>query len=404
MAKRRLRKYRKNPMPLSGALYLTNPKRKKAKKSRKAKSRKASALSRVIAKLNGMKRRRARKSKSYKRNGLAAATINGLALRRNRKHARKAKRNGLAFRRNGLAFRKNGLALRMNRKHHRKHSRKHHRKAKRNGLALRANGLSMLAPVQRIVAKVPVIGKPISGYVMPVALGAASLAGVHFALKYGMPYVPAAIADRIAPVEYTAGGVVVGAVVQFVPGLKPADKKALQAAAVLGGAAVDLFRYFSGQSDLGAHSFGDGGAWQLAGDDLGADVAAISADYSDASAVDAAQSGEDLDVQEGQAAVRGASMWRRMFPCAGSMGRSSGASSRHAGRHGHRWAWLIKAIGWDNFRKIAALPKAQRVKFLSELRAMAIEKAQAALAAGSASSLPDMGGEYGAVLYAGAAF
>jgi hypothetical protein len=49
----------------------------------------------------------------------------------------------------------------------------------------------------------------------------------------------------------------------------------------------------------------------------------------------------------------------------------TGRHSRHAGTKGGRWFWLIKVIGYQKTRQVAALPAAQRREYIARLRASA---------------------------------
>ena len=80
---------RSNPLPMSGALFVSNPGRKSTT-TRTKKAKKPSVAARIIAKLNNrstMKIKRNRKRK----NGLALRA-NGLAIRANRRRRTHAKR------------------------------------------------------------------------------------------------------------------------------------------------------------------------------------------------------------------------------------------------------------------------------------------------------------------------
>jgi hypothetical protein len=393
--------HRRNPMPMSGAIFLTNGKKRR---NGKRHSKKHGAHGRVIARFNRSRKRR---------NGLAVRT-NGLAVRTNRK-----RRNGLAVRtnrkrRNGLAVRTNGLAVRTN------------GKRRRNGLAVRTNrrrrnpsgGLSLNAifsPVAKILNKIPG-GKMITPYLAPAAFGALGLLGVHMGLKYGAKYIPTMIKGFVTPVGYTLGGLVLGALVQFVPGIAKNDKKALAAAMIVGGAGVDAFRKLTGSSTLG-DEYGEGGLWQLGGDELGgemamsyhdADAAALGSEYADAEMADAYYSGADLDAVEGEAALAGPKNWRRRFPATRRASGAKTACSRHAQKHGHRWAWLCKLVGFQNFQAIVALPAEQRVAYIAQLRQQAISSIpggsyprSAELSMNMPSGQTSVVEGYGATMYAG---
>lgn len=389
-------------MPMSGAIFLTNGK-KRRKSGHKAKRH--SAHSRIIARFN----RKRRNGLAVRTNGLAVRTNgkkrrNGLAVRTNRKHSRRHKR------RNGLAVRTNGLAVRTNGK--RRHARKNGKRRSSGGKGISLN--VVFAPVNKLLSMVPG-GKMLSKYVAPATFGALGLLGVHMGLKYGAKFIPAMVKGYVAPVGYTLGGAILGALVQFVPGLAKSDKKALAAAMIVGGAGVDVFRKLSGSTTLG-EDMGEGGLWQLGGDEMGgevamsyhdADSAAIGAEYADAEMADAYYSGADLDSVEGEAALAGPKAWRRRFPATRRAAGPQGSCSRHAQQHGHRWAWLCKLVGFENFRAIVALPAEQRVAYLAQLRQQAVSsipRGPFPKAAELAMNLPGPASAiegYGATMYAG---
>jgi hypothetical protein len=495
VARRRLVK-RRNPMPMTGAIFLTRANGKR----RARKGKKASPFRRLSLKLNGRKRGSKRRSTRKNRWSVRRNRRNGIALRMNRKRkgsrrrktkrnsigrgtvkwnrkrrSRKAKRNGRkgrSFRRrstkrNGIALRmnrrkgrkgkrrtkRNGLALRMNRRNGRKggkrrFSRKNRsfRRNRKNGIALRMNRgrkggfrrsrrygtkrngskrngfrrnrrngigvtlrrngvkalLSPISLVTSLVKKVPFVGKRVAPFIAPVAIGATALVGVHLALTYGSPYlamvVPAEVLSFVAPATYTLGGIAVGALLQFAPFLSKGTKKALAGAMVVGGAGVDAYRYVSTDGMLG-----DGGFWQLGS--LGgspsygdADGAALAGAYGDALPGDAVYSGPDLDPVEGEAAIAGASAWRRRFIIPLRATRVQTGASKHAAQHGHRWGWLIKMVGFDKFRSLASQPASVRVAYIKQLREHAIKSVPLQIESAPAESL---GSPYGALVYAG---
>jgi hypothetical protein len=154
----------------------------------------------------------------------------------------------------------------------------------------------------------------------------------------------------------------------------------------------------------------------------------VGSEYADAMPADAEDSGADFNVAEGQALVEGPVAWLKRF------GKSPvratgirGMKSRHAGREGHRWGWLIKLVGMDKAQQIAALPPQQRLEVLAKLRKAALESlansmnAQAMQTTAQVASqnlLPapqdaglDLtgavgaaGGAYGATMYAGGGY
>jgi hypothetical protein len=152
--------------------------------------------------------------------------------------------------------------------------------------------------------------------------------------------------------------------------------------------------------------------------------AVVGAEYGDAMPADAEDSGADFSVVEGQALMNGPAAWFRRF------GRSPQkvmgvrtAKSRHAGRDGHRWGWLIKLVGMDKAAQIAALPPERRLKVIASLRKQAVDSLanlmnEQAAQTTTQNLLPapqDMGldltgapggvgGAYGSVMYAGGGF
>jgi hypothetical protein len=101
------------------------------------------------------------------------------------------------------------------------------------------------------------------------------------------------------------------------------------------------------------------------------------ADYADASLADASVSGSDLDADEGEALLLGPRVWRSRFPIPRVMHRDGGdPCSKHARRNGHRWGWLCRLVGYENFRKIAELPRPKRMAYIARLKAAATQMAQ----------------------------
>lgn len=153
------------------------------------------------------------------------------------------------------------------------------------------------------------------------------------------------------------------------------------------------------------------------------------AEYADAMPADAEDSGADFSQSEGQALMAGPFAWLKRFGRAPK--RAIGvrtAKSRHAGREGHRWGWLVKLVGPEKAAQIAALPPQKRLSVIADLRRQAVSSlanvmaekaAQTTAAVAPANLLPapqDMGLDltgavsapggalgYGAI-YAGAGF
>jgi len=405
---------------MSGALFVSNPGQKPAKRKASArKAKKSSVAARIIARLNGSRTTMKLNRRKKRKNGLAIRTnglavrMNGLAIRTNkrRKKARKARRRNpteTALRFNGRRrmnrrrrTRKNALAVRMNGMVRR--NRKHNRK--RNTGAKGGNFLAAIVkPIQGIVSKLPG-GKMISTALMPLALGAA-VGAVHlYALRYIGGYVPA----MARPFGYTIGGLVVKAALVVVPVGSKSMRQSLGNAALIAGAAIDTMRYLSGKSD-----FSDGGMYEIGSYGEGGytlpfdgDEQTIQHAYSDALPADAAVAAPDMNAAELDAALKGPGTWMSRFPFARRVQSVHGAYSRHAGQHGHQWGWLFRLVGAENVSKIAAMSPEKRRNYLNALRAQAIMLiGQHTSVAIPMNTVPSqtLAGDYGATLYAGGPF
>lgn len=323
------------------------------------------------------------------------------------------------------------------------------------------SGIGFIDSVESTVEGVPMIGPFLAPIVAPAALGAAA-AAVHIIL---IPRVQEYLPEWAQPWAYTIGGSAVG-IAGGIVAAKSSDSTVRMAASWIGGAAVavglgiDAYRKYnasgatgdlalsgiedlgesndmgamalSGSADMGdlalsgiesRASFGDGGAYQIQNLGFAGDHSALSSMYSDACLADAYFSGPDLDGVEGEACLAGASAFMGAFGAAPI--RAAGqrrVQSRHAGLRGHRWAWLIKMIGFENFQKIAALPPEKRVAVIRQLREQAMSSvnrmvdeakaaqlasqpvtAPAALGHSGASSGYDLSG-YGATMFSGQSY
>jgi hypothetical protein len=96
-------------------------------------------------------------------------------------------------------------------------------------------------------------------------------------------------------------------------------------------------------------------------------------EYADAMAGDAQYSGADFSAAEGQALMDGPKAWMGRFgkPAKRATGVRSSVS-RHAGKEGHRWGWLIKLVGMEKAKQIAALSPEKRLAVIDSLRKQAV--------------------------------
>ena len=322
-------------------------------------------------------------------------------------------------------------------------------------------GIGFLDGIENSVGNLPVIGPVLAPIIAPAALGAAA-AAVHIIL---VPRLQGYLPAWAQPYSYTIGGAAVG-IVSGVVAAKSSDGTVRTAAGLIGGAAVaiglgiDAYRMFvskggatagdddmaglalSGDDDMGdlalsgdemgdlalsglgemgavalggdRAAFGDGGAYQVQSLGFAGDHSALHAMYADACMADAYFSGPDLDGVEGEAALAGPSSFMGTFGAAPV--RAAGQKrmqSRHAGLRGHRWGWLIKMVGYENFQKITALEPEQRCNVINQLRTQAMASVQRAVDESKAAQLASKpvtapaelsGYGYGATMFSGGSY
>lgn len=197
---------------------------------------------------------------------------------------------------------------------------------------------------------------------------------------------------------------------------------ALENVSSLSGLALENRGHLGALSLENRSALGDGMAFQLA--PLSMSDQEFMSMYGQSSLADAQYSGADFDAEEGQAFLNGPQHFTRRFGHPTQRiqqhGGASSGPSHLAGQQGHRWGWLIQAIGFENVRRLCALPPAKRLLILKRMREQALisfrqmlQQAQADLqAANSApaisSSVPGApeGAEgaassFGGVLFAG---
>ena len=447
---------RTNGAPLSGALFVSNPVRRKT--SRKA-ARKVARKRNVAARKSVPKRRKNRRNASAsgatKTRRLAALRAlrnrrNGrIGTRTNRRNfsvvANRRKRVTKSRRRTGLRKRRTTrrnarvTAARPNRRNRvvRNRSMTRNRSVRRNTNAMVAFGNKLSTPLQRIVGKVPVLGSIAKQFVAPLVIGAAAGAVHYYGVMSLQRFAPA-VAERIRPVQFTVTGSLVAGILLAggkIPGLKKVSAQTRQqiaAAALILGGGLDTYRFLSAKmGDLGAevplydysglgmdlgaevplYDYGDGGAFDVVG--LGAlAMNGQPVSYEAAEFLDAAAAPADLSVEEGEAALAGAGYYASTFgECPVTRSRRGDGMSTLAGRPGHRFGWLIKLIGFDRFQKVAALPPQERVALIGQMKQHAINLAdqkkveeEAGSLSGLGMDLSGLGMDLGATLYAGSSF
>ena len=211
------------------------------------------------------------------------------------------------------------------------------------------------------------------------------------ALGYGIYYVHTSAAPRVVPtlekIPFVGGWVsrnpflstalVLGPTLAFVAKKGYLNKTAATTvglSAVAIGVALDKAAPLAVQSADTA-GFGDGMRYLV-----GKDTIALGplSNYEDASMADAAVCPTDMTQQEVSAALSGAYM--KCFPAPPARVRTRGTRySRHAGHPGHRYGWLIKMVGPARFQQIAQLPPRQRHEIIQALKQNALATLQAEL-------------------------
>lgn len=219
------------------------------------------------------------------------------------------------------------------------------------------------------------------------------------------------VGEYLGYAPYTITGAAASAVVFGLGRLAGAgrftDKVAL--AALLGGPVLDVVDFFrsraSGSSDMGSivynglgniavttnPAYGEIAVMERANPGYGADTetAPMILEYGDAQGADAYLSGEDFDDLEGDALIRGPrAFFARFGPPPRVASRVQGSYSRHAGRQGHRWGWLIKLVGFQKAAEIASLPPAARLQVIEALRRQALASLPAIMSQQAALPAP----------------
>jgi len=318
--------------------------------------------------------------------------------------------------------------------------------------ALAGKGMRLIGDVTKEAKKIPVL-KYAAWMIAPIALGAA-VAMVHRTVEPRL--IPALAESKIpgakmlAKAPYLTTGALVGASLiglsstkfgkkiistptaakigalavatgvfadMFLPSLvKAAADVAREEAAAMAAQALTAASAAPATTQKGFQGYGDGGFYMIGANtrDLGQKA------YADANYADAQMASAHMTPDEVSAAMQGAHVYLHVFP--GSpikLQQRQKLHSRHAGRKGHRYGWLIKMVGFDAFQKIAALPPQQRSKVIARLRQQALASVPRELAAAkqsqashSATAMPLAGaangaagfgspGGYGALMFAG---
>jgi len=380
--------------------------------------RKPTKAKRRAAALKGWRKRRRNRTKRGMRRKTARRAYgkrrNALAVKLNRKRRRSSTRRRRSIR---LNPRRNALAVKLNRKRRstrkggvRRTARRAYSRRRRNTSVATAFNNKLTAPLQKIVGKLPVVGKVAKEYAGPIVMGAA-VGGVAYGTMTLMQKFAPEVVEKVGPVKFTLTGVVAATALKYIPVGDKKLRSQLAVGALLVGGALDMYRLLSARmGDLGDSEYlelegaygneyielegaygalsedgslyspeagyGDGGAYDVVPMD------GIANSYGSSELGDAYASPADLSVAEGEAALAGPDHWRRAFGHPPHVKRRiHGGYGPLAGRHGHRWGWLIRLVGFDRFQKLASLPPESRVALVAKLKAQAQQMADEQIAA-----------------------
>jgi len=292
-----------------------------------------------------------------------------------------------------------------------------------------STGIGVIDSVAKGVGSIPVVGKPLAPYIAPLAVGSVAGAGVYYLNKFAAPHLP----EQVEPFSFALVGMAGAAVTLMVPVGDVKARRLVAAGMATVGAGIDVYRHFFAQqataevsaalstdeiimdeeADLGgygAYSFQGGalnnpsylqhhgygalalkqnsgyGAWDYTGGALNGYGSAHdygdegAEEYNDANEVDAQACPGDFEADEAQTLQQGSRAWFARFGKPGKRmyNRSQkGTYSRHAGKRGHRFGWLIKLVGFKGARHIARLPAHERKMMIAKLKSQAIATLQA---------------------------
>jgi len=271
-------------------------------------------------------------------------------------------------------------------------------------------------------------------------------AGTAIAVGAGFFYVTPMLADNVGRIPvvgqyveramdvapYTLSGLLLGAAA-VAAGYYTGQSRlgwGLAAASAGAGISFDTLSYLNSRSGMGAIAYSGPaygalevtnpgyGSLMVTQPGYGADEAAAASEYVDATEADAFQSTEDFDEDEGQALLGGPrAFFQRFGRPARVASRGQSVYSRHAGKPGHKWGFLIKLLGFRRVAEIAAMPVQQRLATLGDIRARCIAAFNSLMQSQSAgrdpymigaASMGDMSAQgaasyagYGSIVYAG---
>jgi hypothetical protein len=343
----------------------------------------------------------------------------------------------------------------LNNPRRRRKSRKMRRNPSLKGFRPLSKLLGLVSKVQSKVAQFPIV-KHVAFAVTPIALGA----GVYYVHRALEPYISDALNSTVGQVPvlketlrfpYTSTGVVAGLVLGY---LAKKNYVSGQSASIVAGSAItvgmamDLFMRPVAETAVSVvaqepiakkpiayepeafSGYGDGGQYIIGRDStaLGSSHMGelihqdtfihMNGMYGDASMADAKMCTCHMTPDEVSATKAGKAFFFQKFGMpSNNLNKSQSIYSKYAGKHGHRYGWCIKMIGFENFQKIASLPEKQREIVISQLQQQAIASIPQMIAQlqqdnslgalnldGSFNGVQGADDSYGALMFAGSGY
>ena len=373
-------KFKKNPAPLKGALFVSNPRKKKRKSTKRRKNR--LAMKRTNRK-NPSRKRTNRLAMKRRKNRLAIKRRNGTKKGMKRKTARRAYRKNPMMKTIGSVFSPfntqtfGGMKIKMLDK-----------------LAKQVSDIAPLGiPVGKLGASAIQMASPTlygMGTGMVMSSGAEMLSR--------LPYIGKAFEGKFG---ITFTGMALAMLSQYLP-VSQDTKKSLAIACTVGAGAINGYQLVQDAGGIrdalmdiypmsglhlgnfGSVHLGDGMAYDvqpLRGIELGAISSAhlVSHDcmYNDSKLADSYMCPNDLSLDEGRSGVAGKEAFINRFGKSPKRATQRVSSySRHAGKEGHRWGWLIKLIGFDRFQKLCKMQPSKRTSIIKKMKDSAMQHAK----------------------------
>ena len=416
-----------------GALFISNPKKRRKNPARKKRRNPVQKRKNALA----LKRRKNAAHKkaavTRKKNALALKRKkNALALKRRKNAlALKRRKNTIKRRRNGThkgAVRKSARRAYMKKNSaymkRRKNGTRKGMRRKTARLAYLRNpdvGIQAIKPLQKGMKKIPLL-KQVAPYVGAITIGALAVLPYNYLYGHVSTYLQRSDmpqwvkkTDKYMGLALVGGGIAAltnyGLKATKLVNSKTANWLSISMAIMAGGAqmirlkelfdAGELKLPFLSKKSVTTTASSNGGAGATGalayyGDGMAYDVVPM---YGEAMPADATVAGQDISAQEQAVSKMGMSAWMRSFGECPYKSSSHDGTSRYAGKHGHRWGWLIKTLGWTRFAQLCQLSTPQRIKAISRIKIAAINASQSAFDQGAKTGYSGLALDMGALAY-----